>query len=68
MHDSYSQRLHDLHGVHSDFKAILNLLKSGYRFDDDQAPAALAQLEKAAACLGQEIQTLENEWKQAPRI
>lgn len=61
--DPRSQRLHDLHGAHANFKSILRLLKSGYRFDDEEAPAVLAQLEKAVANLGREIQSLEQEWK-----
>jgi hypothetical protein len=61
--ESRSQRLHDLHGVHASFHSILTLLKNGYRFDDEDAPAAIEQLEKALARLGTEIRELESEWK-----
>ena len=58
-----AQRLHDLRAVHSDFKSVLSaLLKGGYRFDDSDAPAALAQLERAVARFGDELRVLEKEW------
>lgn len=60
--DPRTQRLHDLKGVHADFKSILRLLRSGYRFDDDEAPGVLVQLEKAVTLFEQEIRTLEREW------
>lgn len=58
-----TQRLHDLRAVHSNFKSVLGLLKSGYRFDDADAPAALAQLDQAVNSLLREIQVLESEWR-----
>jgi hypothetical protein len=62
-HAAHAQRLHDLRGVHADFKATLRLLESGYRFDDEDAPSALAQLKKAVAHLEAELKRLELEWK-----
>jgi hypothetical protein len=56
------QRLHDLRTTQADFKAVLKLLRSGYRFDDADAPAVLAQLEKALGHLNDEIRRLEGEW------
>jgi hypothetical protein len=41
---------------------VLKLLRSGYRFDDADAPAVLAQLEKALGHLNDEIRRLEGEW------
>jgi hypothetical protein len=61
--DSRSQRLHDLRGIHANFKAVLRLLKSGYRFDDEEAPAVLARLEQAVSGLEAEIRALDQEWK-----
>ena len=61
--DSHAQRLHDLRGAHANFKSILRLIESGYRFDDADAPAALAQLDKAVKLLDREIKLLEKEWK-----
>ena len=60
---SRQQRLHDLHGIHADFKATLKLLESGYRFDDSDAPAALEQVKKAVAQFDAELKRLEQEWK-----
>lgn len=59
---SHSQRLHDLKGIQADFKALLRLVRSGYRFDDEDAAPALAQLEKALSRLDDEIRRLEREW------
>jgi hypothetical protein len=53
--------------VHANFKSVLELLKSGYRFDDADAPAALAQLEKAVLHLGRETDLLDQEWRKAPK-
>ena len=58
------QRLHDLRGTHADFKAVLRLLQSGYRFDDADAPAALMQLEKAVHHLEEQLKLLEVEWEE----
>jgi hypothetical protein len=58
----HEHRLHELRTVHADFKATLGLLRSGYRFDDDEAPAALAQLQKAVNLLEAEISRLRAEW------
>lgn len=60
---SYTQRLHDLRAVQANFKSILELLKSGYRFDDADAAPALAQLEKAIANLDRETDLLAREWR-----
>jgi hypothetical protein len=60
---SHAQRLHDLRGAHANFKSVLRLIESGYRFDDEDAPAALAQLDKAVKLLDREIRALESEWK-----
>jgi hypothetical protein len=57
------QRLHDLRGIHADFKSTLRLLESGYRFDDEDAPAALTQLKKAVAHFEEELKQLEQEWR-----
>ncbi len=62
LHPDHAQRLHDLRSAQAGFKATLELLKSGYRFDDEGAPAALVQLEKALAFLHREIGKLEKEW------
>lgn len=55
------QRLHDLKTVQADFRAVFNLIKAGYRFDDAEAHAVIDQLEKALKLLKQEIQNLERE-------
>ena len=60
---AHTQRLHDLRAVHSNFKSVVELLKSGYRFDDADAPPALAQLEKSVFQLGREAELLEKEWR-----
>jgi hypothetical protein len=57
------QRLHDLRGAYANFRSVLELLKSGYRFDDDAGPA-LAQLERALQNLNREIRALEQEWRE----
>ena len=49
------QRLHDLNTVLVDFKAVTTLLKSGYKFDDQDGPAALARLDHALQLLAREI-------------
>ena len=41
-----AKELHDLSGACIDFKILLDLIKSGYRFDDEEAPILLDQLEK----------------------
>ncbi len=41
-----SKDLHDLSGACIDFKILLDLIKSGYRFDDEEAPVLITQLEK----------------------
>lgn len=60
---AHAQRLHDLRGIHADFKSVLRLLESGYRFDDEDAPAALVQLKKAVAHFDEELKRLEQEWR-----
>lgn len=55
-------RIHDLKTVHYDFQTVLRLLNSGYRFDDEDAPPVLAQLEKALKMLNTEIDRLKSEW------
>ena len=44
----------DLHGLNSaylDFKIVVDLIKTGYRFDDQNAPRVVEQLEKALEIL-----------------
>jgi hypothetical protein len=53
-----STRLHDLKTVYLDFKIVLNLVKTGYKFDDEDAPAVLRQLEKSLVMLETEIERL----------
>jgi hypothetical protein len=55
------QRLHDLNAVHTDFKSVIILLKSGYRFDDENAPDVVKQLEHALSLLKFEIERQEKE-------
>ncbi len=50
------QRLHDLNAVHTDFKSVVILLKSGYKFDDENAPDVIKQLEHALSLLKYEIE------------
>jgi hypothetical protein len=59
MAPSDSNQLHDLGTIHLDFKIILNLIKSGYRFDDSDAPAVIQQLEHALELLKNHINELE---------
>ena len=54
-----SNRLHDLKTVYIDFKIVFNLLKSGYSFDDTDAPAVIHQLEKSLSILKAEIDSIE---------
>jgi hypothetical protein len=61
--NSYDQRLHDLRAIYANFKTVMELLRTGYRFDDADAPAAMNQLTKALGLLEVEIRTLEAEWK-----
>jgi hypothetical protein len=60
---TYAQRMHDLKTTQANFKAILRLLRSGYRFEDAEAAAVLSQLEKALGHLQDEMDRLEVEWK-----
>jgi hypothetical protein len=53
-----------LRGAYANFKSVLELLKSGYRFDDADAGPALAQLERALQNLNREIRALEQEWRE----
>lgn len=53
------QARHDLKNVYFDFNTILTLIQSGYRFDDDHAPDAIQQLEKALRVLDGHIRKLE---------
>ncbi len=57
------ERLHDLKTVHHDFKIVSELLKDGYRFDDEDGVKVFAQLDKAVAMLNEEIKRLTAEWK-----
>ncbi len=57
------ERLHDLKTVHHDFKIVSELLKDGYRFDDEDGVKVFAQLDKAVAMLNEEIKRLTTEWK-----
>jgi hypothetical protein len=54
-------RLHDLKGVYTDFKIVFRLIKSGYRFDDADAPPVMEQLEKALSKMQYQLNTLERE-------
>lgn len=56
---THLERIHNLKEVYTDFKIVLNLLRSGYRFDDSDAPRALKQLEKALKLLAEEISQLK---------
>ena len=58
------ERLHDLKTVHHDFRIVSDLLKDGYRFDDEDGVKVFAQLDKAVAILDREIQRLAKEWKE----
>ena len=58
---SGDERLHDLKTVYSDFKALVHLLSSGYRFDGEHGALALTQLEKALGMLNEEILIQEQE-------
>ena len=49
---------HHLNTVYIDFKIVLDLLKSGYKFDDADAPQVLEQLEKCIGLLRTEIESL----------
>jgi hypothetical protein len=51
-------RLHELKSVYTDFKIISNLIQSGYRFDDKDAPSLIQQLEKALQMFKTEIDFL----------
>ena len=53
------ERLHDLKTIYSDFRSALLLIKSGYRFNDENGTAALGQLEKALNLLKNEIDCTE---------
>lgn len=60
---SKNQRLHDLKTVQIDFKAVLTLIETGFKFEEAQElPALIAQLEKALKMLKSEIGLLEKEW------
>jgi hypothetical protein len=58
------ERLHNLNSVYANFKAVRDLIQSGYSFDDSNGPAVLQQLEKALGILQTEIKTLKSEWIQ----
>jgi hypothetical protein len=53
-----SKDLHDLSGVCIDFKILLELLQTGYRFDDEQAPELLKQLEHSVKVLEAHVRDL----------
>ncbi len=55
-----TDRLHDLKSVYTDFRIVVSLLKSGYKFDDNEAPALFEQIEKALEILKAEINFLKD--------
>ncbi len=61
MESDISRRLHDLNTVYLDFKIAVNLIKTGYRFDDEGAPLLIQQLEKALGILKNEVSEMEKE-------
>jgi hypothetical protein len=61
MIDLNSKNLHDLKSVYTDFKIILNLVQSGYRFDDEDAPTILRQLEKTLVSFKSELDEIEKQ-------
>ena len=63
MSKSNPHRIHDLNTVYLDFKTVLKLIRSGYRFDDEDAASISDQLEKALELLHAEIKT----WKKITR-
>ncbi len=50
---------HHLNTVYIDFKIVLDLLRSGYKFDDADAPQVLEQLEKCVTLLKTEIESMD---------
>lgn len=56
MLQSSDLRLHDLKSVYTDFAIVFQLIKGGYRFDDENGPLVLERLEKAIQTLKREIQ------------
>ena len=59
MPKSNPHRVHDLNTVYLDFKIVLDLIKSGYRFDDNNTEAVVEQMNKALNLLREEIKNLE---------
>ncbi len=53
--------IHDLSTVCTDFRIILDLIKSGYRFDDSEAPALMEQLENDLKILNHHLHQLKEE-------
>ena len=61
MNSLSAKTLHDLAGTCTDFRIMIDLIKSGYRFDDAEAPALLQQLEKDLKFLQDYLQNLKSE-------
>jgi hypothetical protein len=59
MSRSSPSQIHELKTVYIDFKITLDLIKSGYHFDDENAGALLEQLERALGILQTEISLME---------
>ncbi len=55
------EALHDLSETFTDFRILLDLIKSGYRFDDAEAPALLEQLENDLKILNHHLYQLKQE-------
>lgn len=66
-YNSDFNRLHRLKTIHTDFRIVLNLIRTGYKFDDEEAPLVIQQLEKGLDILNSEIALLENGGKKKTR-
>ena len=58
---SKTTRIHDLTKSIMDFKILLHLIQTGYKFDDDQATLMIDQLSRSLDLLDTEIRLKLNE-------
>jgi hypothetical protein len=55
------EALHDLSATCTDFQILLDLIRSGYRFDDAEAPDLIQQLENDLKVLKNHLYQLTDE-------
>lgn len=62
------KRLHDLKSVHSNFKQVLQLLRSEHNFSEEERAEVLKELDNSLKTFSNEIQELEENWQDAHKL